>query len=152
MAFTDEFKSYNFSIYGQWLGVLSIFLCIALGIANIFHASLVIIFSIICIVEGLVIFFVEIPFFLKICPLTDRFTFFIKTFNNNLPRAGFYLAMALIQYFSCFVQVTSLLVPAIFLTFASISYACAAIKHQEFTASSTLGGTGIARQMFTSQV
>lgn len=48
MSLVEELKTRNFSIYGQWIGVLCIILCIALGIANIFHASLVIIFSIIC--------------------------------------------------------------------------------------------------------
>lgn len=73
MGFADELRTRNFSIYGQWyvffvqnwsdkggyasatprvltnrLGVLCIILCLALGIANIFHANLVIIFSIIC--------------------------------------------------------------------------------------------------------
>jgi hypothetical protein len=41
--------------------------------------------------QGLVIVFVEIPFLLRICPVTDRFTSFVRVFNQNLPRAGFYL-------------------------------------------------------------
>ena len=66
MTLMEEFQSRNFSklssrvftcntslilrqgIYAQWLGVLCIILCFALGIANIFHFGLVIIFSIIC--------------------------------------------------------------------------------------------------------
>ena len=52
VSLADEFRSRNFSIYAQWLGVISILriffklpsllmvVCIALGIANIFHASL----------------------------------------------------------------------------------------------------------------
>jgi hypothetical protein len=72
------------------IGLLCVILCLALGIANIFHANLVIIFSIICIVQGLVIILVEVPFLLKICPLTETFTDFIRKFNKNWPRAGFY--------------------------------------------------------------
>jgi len=52
-------RSGNFSIYAQWLSVLCILrmipsaliliiVCIALGIVNIFQASLIIIFSIVC--------------------------------------------------------------------------------------------------------
>ncbi|CAN6638244.1 golgi apparatus membrane protein Tvp18p [Trichomonascus vanleenenianus] len=147
MGFMDELKTRNFSIYGQWIGVLCIVLCIALGIGNIFNFSLVIIFSVICIVQGLIIIFIEIPFLLRICPLTDRFTTFVRMFNQNLPRAGIYLAMAAIQYGSCGIKVTSLLVAAIFLTLASLCYGLAALKGQEFTGSSTLGGAGIARQI-----
>lgn len=83
-------------------------------------------------VQGLVLIFVEIPFLLRICPLSENFNVFIKKFNQNWPRAGFYAGMALIQFLSCIVMVTSLLVPAIFLLFSAIFYALAAIKHQKF--------------------
>jgi hypothetical protein len=55
--------------------------------------------------------------------------------------------MAIIQYLSCIVEVTSLLAVAILMTIASICYAFAAFKGQEFMGSSTLGGTGIVRQI-----
>lgn len=131
-GFSTDFKKKNFSLYGQWIGLISIFLCIALGIANIFHASVVIVFSIICIVQGLVVVFVEIPFLLKICPLTDKFTNFVRHFDDNWPRCGFYLLMAVIQWLSLTVQATSLIVVAVFFTLASACYALAAVKHQEY--------------------
>ncbi|KAF3985332.1 hypothetical protein FT663_05341 [Candidozyma haemuli var. vulneris] len=131
-GFSADFKKKNFSLYGQWLGILNIFLCLALGIANIFHFNLVIIFSIICIIQGLVVVFVEIPFLLKICPLTDTFTNFVRNFDENWPRCGFYLLMAAIQYLSLVIQATSLLVVAIIFTFASACYFFAAVKHQEY--------------------
>ncbi|OLL23630.1 Golgi apparatus membrane protein TVP18, partial [Neolecta irregularis DAH-3] len=40
MGFIDELKTRNFSIYAQWMGILSIILCLALGIAN-FIANLI---------------------------------------------------------------------------------------------------------------
>lgn len=135
-GFSNDFKKKNFSLYGQWISILTIFLCLALGVANIFHASLVIIFSIICIVQGLVVVFVEIPFLLRICPLTDTFTNFIKNFDENWPRCGFYLLMAVIQYLSLLVQATSLLVVAIMFTISSGCYCLAAIKHQDYLKSS----------------
>ncbi|QWW21430.1 hypothetical protein CA7LBN_000176 [Candidozyma auris] len=131
-GFSADFKKKNFSLYGQWLGILNIFLCLALGIANIFHFNLVIIFSIICIVQGLVVVFVEIPFLLKICPLTDTFTNFVRNFDENWPRCGFYLLMAAIQYLSLVISATSLLVVAIVFTLASACYLFAALKHQEY--------------------
>lgn len=127
-----DFKKKNFSLYGQWIGIFTIFLCLALGVANIFHASLVIIFSIICIVQGFVVIFVEIPFLLKICPLTDTFTNFIKHFDDNLARCGFYLLNAVIQWLSLTLQVTSLIVVAVFFTLSSGCYFLAYMKNQSF--------------------
>lgn len=133
---SNDFKKKNFSLYGQWIGLITIILCLALGIANIFHANLVIIFSIICIVQGLVVVFVEIPFLLKICPLTDTFTNFIRNFDGNLPRCGFYLLMGVIQWLSLTLMATSLIVVAVFFTVASACYALAHFKHQEFVKTS----------------
>lgn len=135
-GFSGDFKKKNFSLYGQWISLVTILLCLALGIANIFHASLVIIFSIICIVQGLVVTFVEIPFLLRICPLTDTFTNFIKNFDENWPRCGFYLLMSVIQWLSLLVSTTSLIVVAILFAISSACYALAAIKHQEYLKSS----------------
>ncbi|CCH43066.1 Golgi apparatus membrane protein [Wickerhamomyces ciferrii] len=92
-------------------------------------------------VQGLVLIFVEIPFLLKICPLSENFNTFIKKFNQNWPRAGFYLGMSVIQFLSLIPQVTSLLVPAIFLLFSAIFYAFAAFKHQQFQNSSAVIST-----------
>lgn len=78
-----DLKSFNFSVYGRWFGYINIILCIALGIANLFHVSGVIAFGIISIIQGLVILFIEIPFLLKICPLSDNFIEFIKRFETN---------------------------------------------------------------------
>lgn len=131
-GFSSDFKKKNFSLYGQWISILNIFLCLALGIANIFHFNLIIIFSVICIVQGLVVIFVEIPFLLKICPLTDTFTNFVSKFDENWPRCGFYLLMAAIQYVGISVMATSLLVVAALFTISSGCYFLAAIKHQEY--------------------
>ncbi|KAK9471570.1 uncharacterized protein V1510DRAFT_419663 [Dipodascopsis tothii] len=148
MTLTEELKTRNFSLYGQWTGILCIILCIATGIGTIFTFSLgLIIFSAVAIGEGLTLIFVEVPFLLRICPISENFSGFVQRFNNNWPRAGFYLILALIQWFSLFVRASGLIVAAIFLTFASAFYALAALKHQDFTTSSTLGGHGIAQQI-----
>lgn len=97
--------------------------------------------------QGLVILLVEVPFLLRICPLTETFTTFIRRFNKNWPRAGFYGVMAVIQYLSLIPMVTSLLACAILFTIVAMCYALAALKNQEFTTSSALGGVGLARQI-----
>ncbi|ONH65479.1 Golgi apparatus membrane protein TVP18 [Cyberlindnera fabianii] len=123
----EDFHSKNFRN-----GILCIFLCIALGVANLFHANAVIVFGIIAIIQGALLVFVEIPFLLKICPMSENFNTFVKKFNQNWPRAGFYLVMSIIQWVSLTCMTTSLLVPAIFLLFSAVCYALAAFKHQKF--------------------
>lgn len=141
---SKDFKKKNFSLYGQWISIFTIFLCLALGIANIFHFNLVIIFSVICIVQGLIVLFVEVPFLLKICPLTETFTNFIRNFDDNWPRCGFYLLMSVIQWLSLVLMATSLLVVAVFFLLSSACYLFAALKHQEYIKSSfDVAGQGL---------
>lgn len=56
-------------------------------------------------------------------------------------------SFALIQWFTLFIRASGLIVSAVFLTLASAFYTLAALKHQEFTSSSTLGGHGLAQQI-----
>jgi len=147
MTLADEFRSRNFSIYGQWTGVLCIVLCLALGIANLFHVSLVIIFSIICLISGLILIFLEIPLLLRICPTSPRFDEFMRRFTTNYMRASMYGVMSLVQWLSLIVGHTSLVAAAVFLMFAAIFYLIAAFKGQEFAGSKTLGGHGVAQMI-----
>lgn len=127
-----DLKSFNFSVYGRWFGYINIFLCIALGISNLFHISGVIAFGIVAIVQGLVILFIEIPFLLKICPLSNNFIEFVKRFETNGSRCIFYFIMAAIQFCSLALKVTSLLALGITLSISSASYGVAMVKKQEF--------------------
>lgn len=142
-----DMKSRNFSLYGHLLAIIGIFLCIAIGIGNIFHVNVTwIIFAGICILQGLVIIFIEIPFLLKICPLTDKFTNFIRMFDGNWPRMGFYLLNAAIQYLSLLGGACSLIVVAIWFTIVLACYGLAILKNQEF-AKSSLEGDAIQGQV-----
>ncbi|KAL6947528.1 Golgi apparatus membrane protein tvp18 [Hanseniaspora osmophila] len=132
----SNLKSFNFSLYGRYMGYINVLLCFALGISNLFHVNLVIIFAIIAIIQGLILIFVELPFLLKICPLSDNFVQFIRRWETNGARVIFYAIMAIIQYCSCIFKVTSLLAVAIGLTFSSCSYGVAMIKHQDFAKAS----------------
>jgi len=143
----SEFKTRNFSIYGQWTGILSILICIAVGIANIFHISIILIFSIICLCTGLVLIFLEIPFLLRICPTSKKFDDIIRKFHSLWGRAGFYLVAALVQWLSLIKESTSLIAAAVLLTLAGLFYALAALKGQEFMGSKTLGGQGVAQMI-----
>jgi len=147
MTIAEEFATRNFSIYGQWTGVLCMVLCFALGIANIFNFDLIILFSVICLVCSFIILFVEIPLLLRICPTSSTFDTFIRRFTTNYMRAGIYLAMAIIQWLSIIVKATSLIAAAVFLTCAAAFYALAGVKGQGFVGSKTLGGQGVAQMI-----
>lgn len=147
MTLSEEFRSRNFSIYGQWTGVLCIFLCFALGLANIFHIHPVIAFSIVCLVCSFIIIFIEIPLLLRICPTSPAFDTFIRKFSSNYMRAAIYGVMSVVQWFSIWAKPTSLIVCAIFLMVAAIFYALAGLKGQQFQGSKTLGGQGVAQMI-----
>ncbi|KAF2178856.1 hypothetical protein K469DRAFT_717828 [Zopfia rhizophila CBS 207.26] len=147
MTIAEEFRSRNFSIYGQWTGVLCIFLCFALGIANIFHFNLLIIFSVICLVCAFIIIFIEIPLLLRICPTSPAFDGFIRRFETNYMRAAIYLVMSIIQWISISVDPSSLIAAAVVLLFAAAFYALAGVKGQTFQGSKTLGGQGVAQMI-----
>ncbi|KAI4109417.1 MAG: hypothetical protein L6R37_000574 [Teloschistes peruensis] len=142
-----ELRSRNFSIYGQWIGIICIFLCIALGIANIFNPPIIILFSILCLISGLVLIFVEVPLLLRICPTSEKFDVFIRRFTTNYMRAGMYGLMSLIQWLSLIRKTTSLVAAAVLLIAAAICYLIAGLKGQGFVGSKTLGGQGVAQMI-----
>lgn len=148
------------------LGVLCILLCIALGIANLFHVSIIILFSIICLyvlfldpimqctvlnfyhrVSGFILIFIEIPLLLRICPTSSKFDAFIRRFTTNYMRAGIYGVMSLVQWLSLIKYSTSLLAAAVVLMLTAICYLIAGVKGQGFVGSKTLGGQGVAQMI-----
>ena len=145
-------------------GVLCIILCFALGIANLIHLSLIIIFSAICLFVhsistshyiadaslracSFVLVFIEIPLLLRICPTSSKFDALVRRVTTNYIRAGVYLAMAIVQWLSIIVAPTSLIAAAVVLTIAAAFYALAGIKGQGFVGSKTLGGQGVAQMI-----
>ncbi|CEL07982.1 hypothetical protein BJX65DRAFT_78007 [Aspergillus insuetus] len=148
MSLAEEFRSRNFSIYGQWTGVLCIILCLAVGIANIFSFNAVlIIFSILCIISGCILVFIEVPFLLRICPTSEKFDTFIRRFTTNYMRAAVYTVMSIVQWLSLLKDPSSLLAAAVLLLIAGLFYALAGLKNQDFVGSKTLGGQGIAQMI-----
>ncbi|OKL63418.1 Golgi apparatus membrane protein tvp18 [Talaromyces atroroseus] len=147
MTLAEEFRTRNFSIYGQWTGVVCIFLCFALGVANIFAPALRIIFSIICLAYSPIILFIEVPFLLRICPTSSKFDDFIRRFASNYMRALIYIVMSAVQWVSLVSGASSLIAAAVFLLLAGIFYLLAGVRNQEFIGSKTLGGQGIAQMI-----
>lgn len=150
MTLKDEFATRNFSIYAQWLGVLSMILCLALGIANFFNlfwAPLIVIFATLAVVSAFIILFVEVPLLLRICPTSSTFDAYIRKISTNYMRAAAYAVMALAQWLSLLTAVTSLIAAAVFLTLTAICYALAGLKGQAFVGSKTLGGAGVAQMI-----
>ncbi|KAF3761466.1 hypothetical protein M406DRAFT_353108 [Cryphonectria parasitica EP155] len=166
MTLKEEFATRNFSIYGQWLGVLSMILGFALGIANIFTFNIVIIIFCAlllrvkpqeltnCVPSGppysasaFIILFIEVPLLLRICPTSSTFDSYVRRISTNYMRAAAYGVMAIIQWLSIIPKATSLIAEAIVLTATALCYLLAAVKHQQFVGSKTLGGAGVAQMI-----
>lgn len=62
-------------------------------------------------------------------------------------RAAAYGVMALIQWLSIIPKATSLIAEAVVLTVTALCYLLAAVKHQQFVGSKTLGGQGVAQMI-----
>lgn len=150
-------------------------LCFALGLSNIFHLGLMIIFGVLTMYVSLickkspvarvpkevavltwpnsdrvfsfVVLFVEIPLLLRICPTSASFDAFIRKFATNWTRAAIYLVMSIAVWLSLLLYATSLIACAVVLLIASAFYALAAVKGQEFQSSKTLGGHGVAQMI-----
>ncbi|RYP50416.1 hypothetical protein DL768_004091 [Monosporascus sp. mg162] len=149
MTLKEEFATRNFSIYGQWLGILSMILCFALGIANFFNLFriILVLFAILCLLSSFIILFIEVPLLLRICPTSSSFDAAIRKVSTNYMRAGTYGVMALIQWLSITVGTSSLIAAAVVLTITALCYLLAGVKGQAFVGSKTLGGAGVAQMI-----
>ncbi|RYO74253.1 hypothetical protein DL766_002220 [Monosporascus sp. MC13-8B] len=149
MTLKEEFATRNFSIYGQWLGILSMILCFALGIANFFNLFkiILVLFAILCLLSSFIILFIEVPLLLRICPTSSSFDSAIRKVSTNYMRAGTYGVMALIQWLSITVATSSLIAAAVVLTLTALCYLLAGVKGQAFVGSKTLGGAGVAQMI-----
>ncbi|KAI7902676.1 uncharacterized protein BX663DRAFT_66098 [Cokeromyces recurvatus] len=140
MGLSDEVKSMNFSLYGQWLGVVSIILLIILGIVGFLGH---VVFSIIGWIIAVILIFIEIPLLTRCCPTGPKFDSFIAYFENAWFRAILYLIFAIVMFLSRLIHTSSLIACGVLLLLAALSYAGAAIKGQPFASSSVFGGTGV---------
>ncbi|KAI6784251.1 Golgi apparatus membrane protein-like protein [Emericellopsis cladophorae] len=150
MTLKEEFQTRNFSIYGQWLGIASMIVCFATGLANIFSflsAPIIIVFCALALASSFIILFIEIPFLLRICPTSGKFDEMIRKVSTNYMRSATYAVMAVLQFLSTIGPDTSLIAAGIFLSLTALCYLAAAIKGQAFISSKTLGGQGVAQMI-----
>jgi hypothetical protein len=148
MTLKEEFQTRNFSIYGQWLGIISMIVCFATGIGNIFLLHpLIIVFCALAIVSAFLILFIEVPLLLRICPTSDKFDALIRKVSTNYMRAAAYVSMSVIQWLSLLGPSTTLIAAAVFLLLTAICYLLAAVRGQAFIGSKTLGGQGVAQMI-----
>ncbi|KAF9331055.1 Golgi apparatus membrane protein tvp18 [Podila minutissima] len=133
MSLIDEFRSGNFSLYGQWQVSLIIFAFIPLNL----------LWSIIAWVIAFLLVFIEVPMCLKCCPTSPKFDNFLHNFQNSYFRAGAYLVFAILMWIG-FKYTVLQIVSALLLTGAAVSYTIAAVRHQTPASSSITGGTGVS--------
>lgn len=87
------------------------------------------------------------PLLLRICPTSSKFDEQIKKVSTNYMRAATYGVFALIQWLSLIRRASSLIAAAVVLTLTAVCYLLAAVKHQAFVGSKTLGGQGVAQMI-----
>lgn len=148
MSLKEEFQTRNFNIYGQWLGLLSMIICLATGISTIFTFSItLIIFCAFAIASALLILFIEVPLLLRICPTSTKFDEFVRKISTNYLRASAYLVMSVLQFVSTVGGRSALIAAAVFLLLTAICYLLAGVKGQAFVGSKILGGQGVAQMI-----
>ena len=98
-------------------------------------------------ISSFILIFIEIPLLLRVCPTSQHFDTFIRRFETNYMRAAIYLTMSIVQFLSLIRYATSLIAAAVVLLIAAAFYALAGLKKQEFAASKTLGGQGVAQMI-----
>ncbi|KAG0020129.1 Golgi apparatus membrane protein tvp18 [Podila clonocystis] len=133
MSVIDEFRSGNFSLYGQWQVSLILFAFIPIHI----------VWSIIAWIIAFLLVFIEVPLCLKCCPTSAKFDTFLHNFQNSYFRAAAYLVFAILMWIA-FKSVTLQIISALLLTGAAVSYTIAAIRKQTPASSSITGGTGVS--------
>jgi hypothetical protein len=84
---------------------------------------------------------------MRICPTSSTFDAMIRKVSTNYMRALAYAGMALLQWLSLISAATSLIAAAVFLSLTALCYLLAAVRHQAFVGSRTLGGAGVAQMI-----
>ncbi|KAG0272838.1 Golgi apparatus membrane protein tvp18 [Linnemannia exigua] len=140
MSIIDEFRSGNFSLYGQWCGLLAIVALILFGILDLSIG-----WSLMGWIIAFLLIFIEIPLCMKCCPTSEKFDNFLTKFQNSYFRAGAYLVFCILMWIAVGAGHRKLQsISALLLTFASFSYGIAAFRGQTPTSSTLTGGTGVS--------
>ncbi|KAF9277198.1 Golgi apparatus membrane protein tvp18 [Linnemannia elongata] len=156
MGLADEFRSGNFSLYGQWqvsnqhhrltpssCGLISIVCLIVFGVLG-FH----VVWSIIGWIMAFLLVFIEIPLCLKVTthrPVSSPDDNILQQFQNSYFRAVAYVVFAVVMWLAVGLSSLKLqIVSALTLSFGAVSYVIAAARHQTPASSTITGGTGVS--------
>ncbi|KAJ2459652.1 Golgi apparatus membrane protein tvp18 [Coemansia sp. RSA 2424] len=145
MGFVEELRTGNFSLYGQWLALLSGVLLIVLGAVTFpFH----IVFSILAIIFGVVCIIIEVPLLMKLFPTGPTFDRLFGGLKNHWWRFVAYLVFAIVMWASLAKGGGILAIGAVTVTMAAGCYLIAAVKKQSKVTTTWLGGTGVQSHYF----
>ncbi|KAF9548892.1 Golgi apparatus membrane protein tvp18 [Mortierella hygrophila] len=149
MGLADEFRSGNFSLYGQWqkrdhfstkFSARFVLGLIVFGVVS-FHVF----WSIIAWIMAFLLVFIEIPLCLKCCPTSAKFDNALQQFQNSYFRAVAYVVFAVVMWLAVGLGGRTLqIVSALTLSFGAVSYVIAAARHQTPASSTITGGTGVS--------
>ena len=111
--------AYRFS----WASVLTLVICSIVTMINL--NPLVLLLSIVGLFFALLISLLEVPFFTRCCPVSERVTSWAETLRKNEFRGLAYVGMATIMWLNTlgiFGGGTAMIAPAFFLTLTGFCY------------------------------
>ncbi|KAJ3305952.1 Golgi apparatus membrane protein tvp18 [Kappamyces sp. JEL0829] len=144
MGCMDELKSGKFAIYAQWGGLASSIICVLVGISCL--TSSTIIFAVASIAIGCLLFLLEVTWVAKCIRGTDRI---IELSKNNKMKLGLYSISSVVIWLSLLVAVSTLILPALVLTFTTGCYLGAVMRNEDPAKSGVLSQEGITRSVIS---
>lgn len=139
MGLVDDFRSGNFTVYGQWTAILTIVLLIIIGIAC--FISTLIPFSILSFGFAGVMLLLEVPILTSCCPCAGpRTESFVKFFSNPIFKTCLYAVFAALIWVSLLVATSTMIISALALTTTCGLYGVAMFRKDTPSGSSVLGG------------
>ncbi|KAI9328483.1 hypothetical protein DFJ73DRAFT_964501 [Zopfochytrium polystomum] len=143
MGLGDDFRSGNFTIYGQWSAIISIILMIVIGI-SVFLGMFP--FAVLSFVFAFVMILLELPIITSCCPCTGpRTESFVKFFANPIFKSLLYASFAVLLWLSVLMSGSAVVISAIALSVTTVLYGIASFRRDEASGNSVLGALGGSR-------
>lgn len=98
-------------------------------------------------VIGICILFLEVKWLFRCFRTPERFEQSVRKIEGNYPRFGAYLVASVPMFASAAFKVTSLIATGVILLVSALCFLAAALMHQDFAGSKTLGGGGADNMM-----
>ncbi|KAL3898015.1 MAG: hypothetical protein SGCHY_003024 [Lobulomycetales sp.] len=134
----SEAQSKNFTVWGQWVGLLSILLLLAVGIFTLISDKFL--FAIAGFAEAGLLLFLEIPILMRCCPVSDRCTSVVNFFEAPRFRVVLYALFATFLWLSLLIGPSALIAPALTLSICFVLYLVAVVKGEGLERSEVLKG------------